>query len=127
MRIGEVSQLSGVSVRMLRHYDRTGLVVPSARTSAAYRDYSTDDLRRLMQVEALRSLGLGLAETRRALDDPALDTVAVLTRLRTGTQARIRAEQELLDHLDAAGEPGTRDDVLRLTTQLTALREGHPR
>ena len=64
MRIGEVSRRSGVSARMLRHYDRIGLVQPSERTGAGYRDYSEDDLRRLLQVEALRSL-----ENERALDE----------------------------------------------------------
>lgn len=70
MRIGEVSDLSGVSVRMLRHYDRAGLLSPSHRTSTDYRDYSPADLGRLFRIEALRSLGLTLAEVGDALDDP---------------------------------------------------------
>lgn len=129
MRIGEVSARTGVSVRMLRHYDSIGLVNPSARTSADYRDYSPDDLSTLMRVEALRSLGMGLAEVRDALQDDDLDVPAVIDRLREDTRERIRAEQELLDHLDSisTSAPSSWDDVLHTTALLTALREGTSR
>lgn len=68
MRIGEVARRSGVSVRMLRHYDSLGLVSPSDRTSAGYREYTEKDLRRILHIEALRSLGLSLAQAGDALD-----------------------------------------------------------
>lgn len=129
MLIGEVSRQTGVSVRMLRHYDRIGLVSPSSRTSADYREYSRDDLHALMRVEALRCLGMSLAEVRVALSDPALDVAAVIARLREETRERIRAEQDLLEHLDGIGDtaPDSWDDVLHTTTLLTALRDGSSR
>ncbi|HIW91989.1 MAG TPA: MerR family transcriptional regulator [Candidatus Corynebacterium avicola] len=129
MLIGEVSRQTGVSVRMLRHYDRISLVSPSSRSSADYREYSRDDLHALMRVEALRCLGMSLAEVREALSDPGLDVAAVIARLREETRERIRAEEELLEHLDGIGEstPDSWDDVLRTTTLLTALREGSSR
>lgn len=131
MLIGEVSRLSGVSVRMLRHYDEHGLVSPSNRTSGGYRDYDRGDVHRLMKAEALRALGMGVGEVRTALDDPGLDVGAVLDRLRAETRDRIRAEQALLDHLDTVrgrpgATPGTWDDVLGLTSLLTALRSDDP-
>ncbi|MGP9724888.1 MerR family transcriptional regulator [Corynebacterium sp. AOP40-9SA-29] len=131
MRIGEVSRLSGVSVRMLRHYDERGLVSPSQRTSGGYRDYGRDDVERLMKAEALRALGMGVGEVRSALDAPDLDVGAVLDRLRAETRERIHTEQALLDHLDAVrGRPGAPpnswDDVLGLTALLTALRSADP-
>lgn len=127
MRIGEVSELSGVSVRMLRHYDRLGLVTPSARTSADYRDYTRDDLDRLLQVEALRTLGLTLAEVREALDDPTSDAAGVLDRVREETRRRIRAGEELLDRLETFGASRTWEDVLTVTALLTVLRDGTSR
>ena len=39
MLIGDVARFSGVSARMLRHYEALGLVRPTGRTSAGYRDY----------------------------------------------------------------------------------------
>ena len=52
MLIGEVAERSGVSARMLRHYDSLGLVSPSERTSGGYRSYSEADL----DLFALRAL-----------------------------------------------------------------------
>lgn len=129
MRIGDVSDLSGVSVRMLRHYDRTGLLSPAHRTSADYRDYSPADLDRLFRIEALRSLGLTLAEVGEALDDPTVDAATVLDRLRQETRGRIRAEQELLDRLTEVSDtgPATWEDAVGVTALLTALREGSSR
>jgi len=56
--IGEVAARTGVSARMLRHYDRVGLVSPSGRTASGYRHYEQEDLTRLLHVEGLRALGL---------------------------------------------------------------------
>lgn len=130
MLIGEVSRRSGVSVRMLRHYDSRGLVSPSHRTSGDYRDYSREDLERLMKVESLRSLGMGIDEVRTTLDDPALDVASVLDRLREETRERIRDEQALLHQLESfrgphGDPPDSWDDVLAVTALLSALRSQH--
>ena len=45
--IGEVARLTGVSARMLRHYDEIGLVRPHGRAANGYRQYGADDLSRL--------------------------------------------------------------------------------
>ena len=60
MLIGDVARRSGVSARMLRHYDALGLVRPSGRSGTGYREYSDADTRRIFHVESLRSLGLSL-------------------------------------------------------------------
>lgn len=130
MLIGEVSRRTGVSTRMLRYYDSHGLVTPSHRTSGGYREYSRDDLGRLMKVESLRSLGMGVEEVRTALDDPALDVAAVVDRLREETRERIRDEQTLLAQLDSLRDhhddpPDSWDDVLTVTSLLSALRSRH--
>ena len=50
MNVGEVAALAGVTVRTLHHYDRIGLLSPSGRTAAGYRQYAPADLDRLHQV-----------------------------------------------------------------------------
>ena len=50
MLIGEVARRSGVSSRMLRHYDTLGLVRPTGRTTGGYREYSDADIERLLHV-----------------------------------------------------------------------------
>lgn len=64
IRIGEFSRLTRISVRMLRHYDETGLLVPAVTDGATgYRYYSEDQLPAACRITALRDMGFGLAET----------------------------------------------------------------
>ncbi|WP_336922531.1 MerR family transcriptional regulator [Aquipuribacter sp. SD81] len=123
MLIGEVAERSGVSARMLRHYDRLGLLRPSGRTGNGYRHYSDDDLRRLFCVEALRSLGLRLGDVATVLDEPGFEPGPLLERLRAETSARLERDTELLRRLTRvrAGGTGTWDDVLRTTALVRGL------
>ncbi|MFF0226229.1 MerR family transcriptional regulator [Streptomyces sp. NPDC004629] len=99
MLIGEVSKRSGVSARMLRHYESLGLVRPSGRTGSGYREYSAKDIRRIFHIESLRSLGLSLRDIGRALDDPGFTPSALVGDLIRQTSDRIAAETELLTRL----------------------------
>ena len=80
MNVGEVAALAGVTVRTLHHYDRIGLLSPSARTAAGYRQYAPADLDRLHQVLLYRELGFPLEEVATLLDDPSADPEAHLRR-----------------------------------------------
>ncbi|WP_108988610.1 MerR family transcriptional regulator [Streptomyces coelicoflavus] len=123
MLIGEVARRSGVSARMLRHYESLGLVRPSGRTGSGYREYSRDDIRRIFHIESLRSLGLSLREIGRALDEPDFAPSALVDDLVRRTRERIEAETELLTRLrriDATGPAGW-EDVLQAVALLRAL------
>ena len=80
MNVGEVAALAGVTVRTLHHYDRIGLLSPSGRTAAGYRQYAPADLDRLHQVLLYRELGFALEEVATLLDDPSTDPEAHLRR-----------------------------------------------
>jgi DNA-binding transcriptional MerR regulator len=80
MNVGEVAALAGVTVRTLHHYDRIGVLSPSGRTAAGYRQYSPADLDRLHQVLLYRELGFPLEEVATLLDDPSADPEAHLRR-----------------------------------------------
>lgn len=116
MLIGDAARSSGVSARMLRHYEALGLVRPTGRTSAGYRDYSAEDVRRIFQVESLRSMGLSLKQVGRALEDPDLTPAALVVDLIRCTEERLAQERELLDRLRAidASVPADWRDVLRV-------------
>ncbi|MEU8383322.1 MerR family transcriptional regulator, partial [Streptosporangium sp. NPDC048865] len=123
MLIGDVARRSGVSARMLRHYDALGLVRPTGRTGSGYREYSGEDIRRIFHIESLRSLGLSLREVGRALDDPGFTPSELVDDLIRQTRERIAAETELLTRLrriDAA-EPAGWEDVLQTVALLQAL------
>ncbi|GIH93555.1 HEAT repeat domain-containing protein [Planobispora siamensis] len=123
MLIGDVARRSGVSARMLRHYESLGLVRPTGRSGAGYREYSSEDVRRIFHIESLRSLGLSLREVGRALDDPRFTPSELVGDLIRQTRERIAAETELLTRLrriDAAG-PADWEDVLQVVALLQAL------
>ncbi|GGC54909.1 MerR family transcriptional regulator [Hoyosella rhizosphaerae] len=127
MLIGEVSQRSGVSTRMLRHYDSLGLVRPTGRTSGGYRAYSGNDIERIFHVECLRSLGLTLREIQRALDDPEFAPEALVSDLVRQAEQRIAREKELLTRLNrvTVAEPTDWADVLHVVKLLRALDSKH--
>ena len=107
MRIGELSRLTGISTRMLRHYDSIGLVSPGSRVGNGYRDYSDDDIRRLVQVERLKTLGMSLQTIRETLDDADVTPTEVIDDLIASTRARIVHEQELITRLEGVRERAT--------------------
>jgi Cu(I)-responsive transcriptional regulator len=68
MNVGEAARQSGLPVKTLRYYDEIGLVRPSARTDAGYRDYSASDVSMLRFVQRSRSLGFSVEECTALLD-----------------------------------------------------------
>lgn len=123
MLIGEVARRSGVSARMLRHYEALGLVSPTGRTDGGYREYSGEDIRRIFHIESLRSLGLSLREVGRALDDPGFRPSELVDDLIRQTRERVARETELLTRLSRIGaaEPAGWEGVLRVVALLQAL------
>jgi MerR family gold-responsive transcriptional activator of gol and ges genes len=110
MNIGEAARTSGVSAKMIRYYESTGLIVPAQRTDGGYRAYGPDDIHVLRFVRRARDLGFSMADIARLLGlwrdhsrasadvkRIALDQVAELRR-------RIAEMQEIagtLEHLAA--------------------------
>lgn len=94
--VGAVATLAGVSVRTLHHYDRLGLLVPSSRTLAGYRQYSVRDVGRLRQILFYRELGFSLEEIAEILADPAQDSDDHLRRQHRLLRDQISRRQLML-------------------------------
>ncbi len=67
MNIGGASKKSGVSQRMIRHYEGIGLIPIPPRRESGYRDYGEDDVHRLRFIANARDLGFGIEEIRTLL------------------------------------------------------------
>lgn len=102
--IGDFATMGRVSIRMLRHYDRIGLL-PPARVDVytGYRYYTADQLRRLNRVVALKDLGFTLAEVARIVDaDVAPAELRGMLRLRRAQVAeQIAADRDRLTRIEA--------------------------
>jgi Cu(I)-responsive transcriptional regulator len=67
MKIGQASAASGVSQRMIRHYEKIGLMPTAARRDSGYRDYDQRDVHTLQFIGRARDLGFPIEEIRQLL------------------------------------------------------------
>src|SRR5581483_10082431 len=115
--IGELSELSGLTVRRIRFYSDKGLLPPTARSANGYRVYSEDDLARLDLIRALRDAGVSLEAIRKILSRRL--TLTEVLQMRLGTlEAEIASRRRIVAVLRAAlraSEP-TESDLRRLWT-----------
>lgn len=73
MKVKEVANLVGISVRTLHHYDEIGLLVPEKVTVSGYRVYSEENLEVLQQILFFKELGLPLQKIKEIIYSPAFN------------------------------------------------------
>ncbi|MET9630338.1 MerR family transcriptional regulator [Lentzea sp. NPDC006480] len=109
MRIGELSEASGVSTRSLRYYESQGLI-RSARTAGGWRDFDRSAVERVVMIQHLLAAGLSSATIGELL--PCLEATA---EERTGAMEVLLAQE--VRRLE-----GKRRDIDRELEVLQALR-----
>ncbi|WP_327714812.1 MerR family transcriptional regulator [Streptomyces sp. NBC_00490] len=114
MQIGEVAARTELSLRTIRHYEDTGLVIPSARSQGGFRLYTESDVARLMVIRRMKPLGFTLDEMRALLD--ATD------RLDSAEEPPPGEREELLERIHGF-EQATQLRVADLRTQLARAEE----
>lgn len=83
--IKQVSDLTGISIRMLRYYDKIGLLEPSSTTAAGYRLYGESDIETIQQILFFRELDFSLKEIKGIVGDA-----------RFNREEALRGQRELL-------------------------------
>ncbi|GAA1722159.1 MerR family transcriptional regulator [Propioniferax innocua] len=68
LRIGDVAELTGLSLRSIRHYEELGIVMPARRTSGGFREYDSEAVERLRLIMQLRVAGIGLDQVGTIVD-----------------------------------------------------------
>ncbi|MEU9503075.1 MerR family transcriptional regulator [Streptomyces sp. NPDC048196] len=114
MQIGEVAERTELSLRTIRHYEETGLVIPSARSQGGFRLYTESDVARLMVIRRMKPLGFTLDEMRELL--------AATDRLDSGEALSAPEREELLGRVRAFQE-AAQQRVEDLRTQLARAEE----
>jgi MerR family transcriptional regulator, copper efflux regulator len=67
MNIGQAARASGVTAKMIRHYESIGLVPRARRTDGGYRIYHGDDIHMLRFIRRARELGFSMKQIARLL------------------------------------------------------------
>ena len=107
MDIGQAAKESGVSLKMIRHYEAIGLMPKAARTSAGYRLYSANDVHTLRFIKRARHLGLPMRDIRDLLSlwqdrSRPCASVKKLARRHIGLlKARSQALSAMVEALDS--------------------------
>ncbi|MBO8194962.1 MerR family transcriptional regulator [Streptomyces oryzae] len=114
MQIGEVAARTELSLRTIRHYEETGLVIPSARSQGGFRLYTEADVARLMVIRRMKPLGFTLDEMRELL--------TATDRLDSGAELSASEREQLLGRLRDFEEAAQRR-VADLRTQLARAEE----
>jgi DNA-binding transcriptional MerR regulator len=99
--VGNLARATGLSVRVLRHWEQIGLVTPS-RTEAGHRRYGPAEITRLYRAMALRQAGLRLGQIVTLLDEQDPDPAATLRLHLAELDADLRRRGQLRDRLAAA-------------------------
>lgn len=99
MKVKEVADLVGISVRTLHHYDEIGLLKPK-KTEAGYRIYTDEDLDTLQQILFFRELGFPLKTIKEIMNSPSYDRQEALEMQRNILIEKRKRLEEMITTID---------------------------
>ncbi|MEK8129060.1 MerR family transcriptional regulator [Paenibacillus filicis] len=120
-KIGDFSRLSSISIRMLRHYDKLGLLVPDyIDEQTGYRHYTARQLRQVNKIQRLKEMGFTLGVIKEML--ARQDSIEQLRWYFSVREAEVREELDLLHKQSKLLESSIellREDVVRMDYHVT--------
>jgi MerR family transcriptional regulator, copper efflux regulator len=132
MNIGEAAEATGVTAKMIRHYEQIGLIPEAGRTAAGYRTYGSKDLSTLSFIRRARDLGFSIAQIRDllALWQDRARASGDVKRIASGHIEEMKAKMRLLqdmvqtlEHLSAHCQGDQRPDCPILEQLATGRAE----
>ncbi len=102
MKIQQVAAKTNLSIYTLRYYEQAGLLAPVERAANGHREYTDDDVYRVVFVTRLRAAGMPIAEIKRYVDLAQRGEGTILERMELLEEHRVAIEQkieELREHL----------------------------
>jgi MerR family transcriptional regulator, copper efflux regulator len=135
VNIGQAAKLSGVSAKMIRHYESLGLLAKASRSGSGYRQYGTNDVHTLRFVRRARDLGFGIGDIagllalwqnrRRASETVKRVALAHIGELATRIE-EMKAMKRTLEHLAAHCHGDERPDCPILDDLATNAADARP-
>lgn len=103
LRVGQLAEQSGKTVRAIHFYEELGLLTPARRTKGGFRLYDQDALLRIQWIDRLQELGFSLPEVREFLSDlrSAGTGPAAMHRLRSFYARKLQETREALNRLSS--------------------------
>ncbi|CAI0948007.1 HTH-type transcriptional activator tipA [Serratia quinivorans] len=121
LKVGELARRSGITVRTLHYYDSIGLLIASARSDAGYRLYNRADISRLHHIQALRRMGIPLAEVGAILARSGMTLTTVIEQQIAMLEQQLAQTAALRDRLQQMHAQLTAGDEPELNDWLTTL------
>lgn len=123
LKVGELARSTGLTVRTLHHYDEIGLLKPSGRSESGYRLYSQSDVQRLHGIQALRHMGLSLADIAAVFEGRGASPGMILEQQMRALDVEIARATELRARLALMREKFSRGSHPELDEWLEVLAE----
>lgn len=125
-KVGEVAELTGLTIRTLRYYDQICLFSPSQYTESGHRLYTKADLVRLQPILSLKQMGMSLEEIQLLLSNPEEHTVAEILQTQISrVKKEIEVQQKLVAELEnalSAAHSNRTMSIPELTKLMEALK-----
>lgn len=103
-KVGELSKLTGLTIRTLHHYDEIGLLSPTFRTDSNHRLYTEDDIVKLQQIMSLKELDFSLEEIKEFFENPEYSPKEVIEMQLERLNQEIKLKDELREQLQELWE-----------------------